>query len=101
MAGLDDAGEAAHRANDGERGWARRLVDIEDSGCHASRVIRWRASVSTLASASFSGSATSRPAARRWPPPPNFSASSGASTRARLRVLALVSPGPGSFERVG
>src|SRR5207302_21172 len=100
VADLGDAGQPADDAHNGKRGGARRLVDVQDAGRHARLRIRARTSASTLVSASFRGTASSIPAARRWPPPPNFAASSAASTWSRLRMLTFVSCGPASMKRM-
>src|SRR3989454_118962 len=99
VAGLQDTRKPAQRADNGEGRWSRRLVDVQDAGGHPRSFMRARTSASTLASASLSGSASSMPAARRWPPPPNLAASSAASTWSRLRMLTLVRRGPASLKR--
>src|SRR5207253_4794252 len=89
MAGLHDPGKPANRADDGKRRWTGWLIDVQDAGGHSMSFIRKRASVRTLASASFTGSASSIPASRRWPPPPNFSGISPPWTWSRLRRLTF------------
>ena len=104
------AEDAPHLADGVERGDPGGLVEREDASSardrrprtragagrgdagHPAESINRRATSSTLRSASGSESASSAPAARRWPPPPNGVQTSVASKGSRVRTLILLRP---------